>query len=88
MALNLIPKMDPMEAFREIAQSAVTKARVLPFSHRERFGYEIDARLLVRNWDALEARAAKAEARVSELEAAVSALMHAITNPKPSEQRK
>lgn len=43
-----------MEAFREIAQSAVTKARVLPFSHRERFGYEIDARLLVRNWDALE----------------------------------
>lgn len=50
MALNLIPKMDPMEAFREIAQSAETKARVLPFSHRERFGYEIDARLLVRNY--------------------------------------
>lgn len=84
MALNLIPKLDPMEAFREIAQSAVTKARVLPFSHRERFGYEIDAQLLVRNWDALEARAAKAEAEVSELKAAVSALTRAIAAPKPS----
>lgn len=85
MALNLVAKMDPMEAFREIAQSAVRKVRVLAFSHRERFGYEIDGRLLVRNWGALEARAAKAEARVSELEAAVSALTHAITNPKSSE---
>lgn len=78
MALNLIPKMDPMEAFREIARSAVPKARVLPFSHRERFGYEIDASALVRNWEALEAHAAQAEARVSELEAVVFALTRAI----------
>lgn len=28
--MNLIPKLDPMEAFREIAQSAVTKAVFCP----------------------------------------------------------